>query len=142
MSTEAVRFSMPLLSRLALMVPSRGLHRMNCAIEVVAIGVPTGNTPSSATGFTAMRNGGVQGCRQRCRNVNGRIIGIAVNGPCRCGLLSPPLRLCREMSEALLWGPCVGCARGRSRDRRQAALLAKLREQRPDLGAGTASARY
>ena len=81
----------------------------------------------------------------RCRNVRRKNYRYCCEWPlleCRCGLLSPPLRLCREMSEALLWGPCVGCARGRSRDRRQAALLAKLREQRPDLGAGTASARY
>ena len=30
------------------MVFREGLHRMNCAIEVVAIGVPNGSTPSSA----------------------------------------------------------------------------------------------
>ena len=40
------RFERPLESRLAFMVFRKGLHRMNCAIEVV--GVPTGSTPSSA----------------------------------------------------------------------------------------------
>ena len=50
MSTEAVRFSHPFVSRLALMVLSRGLSARNCAIEVLAIGVPTGSAPSSATG--------------------------------------------------------------------------------------------
>ena len=49
-STEAVRFSHPFVSRLALMVLSRGLSARNCAIEVLAIGVPTGSAPSSARG--------------------------------------------------------------------------------------------
>eukprot|EP00964_Phaeocystis_antarctica_P051082 scaffold29786_cov65-Phaeocystis_antarctica.AAC.4 len=52
----ASHFVKPLSSRLPFIVPRRGLHLRNCAIEVAgvaAIDAPTGSTPSSTTGSTS-----------------------------------------------------------------------------------------